>query len=94
VHEIGQGLLLVVLEDGEVFFDEVVDEPPFGVLYGDGDGDGPDGILISGLGLRFLLGERTLRRPESGQADEANHQRDVVFHRASEGCIDNRAEGF
>jgi len=53
VHEIGQGLLLIVLVDGEIPLAEVVDELRPGVL--DGDGDGADRDVDVDVLLFFLL---------------------------------------
>jgi hypothetical protein len=85
VHEVGDGLLLVVLEDGEVALGQVVDEPPPGILDRDGQGDGPDDVFVNGLVLDPVLGERERDRPKGRQAGKDGHDQDFAFHGISEG---------
>ena len=87
VHEVGDGLLLVVLENGEVVLGQVVDEPSFGILDRDGQGDRPDDVFVDGLVLDLVLGERGGDRPEGPQAGKDEHHQDFDFHDLREGEI-------
>ena len=85
VHKVGDRLLLVVLVDREVFLEEVVDEPPLGILDGDGQGDGPDDVFVGDLVLDLLLGEGHPGRPDGGQRGKDDHNQDFAFHGSLEG---------